>query len=81
MNTPPVWGIGRDTREAYSVLYEKGALILYDMEQKVGKDLFFGFLKTVSDNKVKTTNELLDLVEMKLSKETRQWLENMLKTA
>ena len=63
MNTPPVWGIGRDTREAYSVLYEKGALILYDMEQKVGKDLFFGFLKTVSDNKVKTTNELLDLVK------------------
>jgi hypothetical protein len=51
------------------------------MEQKVGKDQFFGFLKTVSDNKVKTTNELLDLVEMKLSKETRQWLENILKTA
>jgi hypothetical protein len=51
------------------------------MEQKVGKDKFLRFLKLVSDYKIKTTSELLDLVEIKLSEETRIWLENLLKTA
>jgi len=80
INTPPIWGIDRNTPEAYTVLYEKGALILYEMEQKLGHEKFFGFLKMVVNEKVKTTTEFLDLVEDKLSKEIRQWIENKIKT-
>jgi aminopeptidase N len=78
-NLPSVWGIERESQEAYSVLYEKGSLILYEMEEKVGKSSFLNFLKEVSDNNIATTEDLLNLVENKLSQETRVWLENKLK--
>jgi hypothetical protein len=81
LNTPPIWGIKRDARESYTVLYEKGALILNELEQKLGQDQFFSFLKVVVNNKIKTTDELLDLIEMKLSRGIREWFENKIKTA
>ena len=80
-NLPPIWGIERNSPEAYSVLYEKGSIILYEMEEKVGKDLFLNFLKEVLETKIKTTEDLLNLVEEKFSVEIRSWLENKLKTA
>jgi len=80
-NLPPIWGIERDSQEAYTVLYEKGSIILYEMEEKIGKNLFLDFLKEVSETKIKTTEDLLNLVEEKLSVEIRSWLENKLKTA
>jgi aminopeptidase N len=81
INLAPVWGIDRGADDAYSVLYEKGSLILCEMEEMVGKNSFMNFLKKVSDNKIKTTDELLNLIESELSEETRLWLENKLKTA
>lgn len=78
---PPIWGIERNSSDAYSVLYEKGSLILYGLEEKVGKDLFFNFLKDVFENKISNTNDLLDLAERKLSKDASDWLKNKLKTA
>jgi len=80
LDTPPIWGINRNASDAYVVLYKKGALILYEFEQKVVRDRFFGFLKEISDQKIHATDELLGLVERKFSKETRAWLENRLKT-
>jgi hypothetical protein len=79
-NTPPVWGLDRNAPESYSVLYEKGVLILYELEQKTGKDKFFSFLKEVQKKKVATTSELLDLTGIELSGEIRMWLENKLRT-
>jgi hypothetical protein len=79
-NTPPVWGIDRNAKEAYTVLYEKGSLILYELEQKMGQVQFNEMLKSVAENEVKTTEELLGLLEKKYSKELRDWLVNALKT-
>ena len=78
-NLPPIWGIERDSQEAYSVLYEKGSLILFELENKISKDQFLDFLKEVSKSKIVTTDGLLNLMEKKLSKETQIWLENKLK--
>jgi hypothetical protein len=80
-NTPPIWGIDRNDSRAYSVLYEKGALILNELEQKMGKQQFIRLLKIAATAKVKTTNEFLDIMEMNFSKEIRQWMEQKLKTA
>ena len=77
---PPVWGIERNSPEAYSVLYEKGSLLLYDLEEKVGKDVFFDFLKDVVRNKISNTNDLIELAEKKLSKSVGLWFKEKLKT-
>jgi len=80
-NLPPVWGINRNNNDAYSVLYEKGALILFEFENRIGKEPFMHFLKKVVENKITTTVKLLELIEKEFSKETKQWLEDQLKTA
>ncbi|MBP1640333.1 MAG: hypothetical protein H6Q17_1916 [Bacteroidetes bacterium] len=80
-DTPPIWEISRGNEKAETVLYEKGALILYDFSQKVGEAKFFEFLKKVAASKVNTTDRLLSLVELRFSKEIREWLEIQLKTA
>jgi hypothetical protein len=80
LNTPPIWGIARNDSAAYNVLYEKGALVLCELEEKVGRDNFFGFLREVSDRKIRTTDDLLSLAEVSFSKEIRSWLENKLRT-
>jgi len=54
---------------------------LYDLSQKVGEAKFFQFLQEVSANKIKTTDKFLSLVELRFSKEIREWLEAQLKTA
>lgn len=79
--TPPIWGLNRNNEKADIVFYQKGALILYDLSQKVGEAKFFEFLKEVAATKVNTTDRLLSLVELRFSKEIREWLETQLKTA
>ncbi len=78
---PPIWGMGRNSPEAYSVLYEKGSLLIYELEEKVGKDIFFSFLKDVVKNKISNTNDFLDLAGKKLSKSVSSWFKDKLKTA
>lgn len=79
-NTPAIWGLNRDDPKAYTVLYQKGALILTEFEQKVGTEQFFEFLRLVRKEKVRTTADFLSLTEQHFSKELRDWLENKLKT-
>lgn len=75
----PVWGIDRASPEAYSALYEKGSLILFDLEQKLGRERFYSFLHLVLQNSISSTEEFLNLVGKELSSETRIWFENRLK--
>jgi hypothetical protein len=79
-NLPPIWGINRNAPESYSVLYEKGSLILYELETLIGKEKFKDLLKDISKNKIADTDPLLNLIGKKLSAETEQWLETKLKT-
>lgn len=76
---PPIWGIDRNSSQAYSVLYEYGSIMLYEMEKKIGSDVFLEFLKEVVKNNINTTEKFLKLVEVKLTKENRDWFENKLK--
>lgn len=80
-NSCPIWGIDRDTPEAYTALYEKGSLILNDFEQKIGSERFFKFLSLVLHSKIETTNDFLDIVEKEISVDLRNWFESRLKAA
>lgn len=78
-NSLPIWGVDRETPEAYTALYNKGSLILMEFEEKLGADDFYKFLRTLLTNKISTTADFLNLVETELSKENRVWFENKLK--
>jgi hypothetical protein len=79
-NLPPVWGIDRNSNQAYTVLYEKGSVILFELENKIGKDKFLNLLKKMSKNNIFTTNNFLTLLEKETSAEIRQWMEKQLKS-
>lgn len=78
-DAPPVWGIQRNSKEAYNVLYRKGALILVDFENKITKKHFYRFIKNVATNRINTTNKFLDLIEQNFSTSERLWFEKKLK--
>ena len=78
-NSCPIWGIDRATPEAYTALYEKGAIILYDLEQKVGTERFFEFARFMLAENVKTTDAFLTATQNSLGKDTRHLIENKLK--
>jgi hypothetical protein len=76
---PPVWEIDRNSNDAYGVLYEKGAIILYELEKKMGKEKFFKFLQLTNKQKVSKTEDLLRLIEKEFSTELKKWLTAKLK--
>ena len=80
IDTAPVWGVDRQSQEAYYVLYMKGSLILSDLEQKLGTEQFLSLLNMVSDNNISSTEDLLKLISQKVSQDVSKWLKNELKT-
>lgn len=75
----PLWGIDRARPEAYTALYEKGALILFEVHNRLGDKVFIPFLKKVLTNDIKTTKDFLQLVEAELGHDQRMWFEMKLK--
>ena len=80
INSKPIWGIDRESSDAYAVLYNKGPLILLEFEEKIGATEFYKFLKALLDNRISNTNDFLKFVESEYSKRYRNWFEQKLKT-
>jgi len=76
---PPVWGISRSDGRAYTVLYQKGALILYRLERQMGKEAFARYLKDLARDNPGSVNEALDLLAKTSSPDARASLERMLR--
>jgi len=62
-----------------STLYDKGPLILYKLENLIGKKLFLKFLSELLKQNIKSTDDLLNLLEEIMSKEIRIYFENELR--
>lgn len=70
-NLPPVYGFDRtkNQRQTPLVLYVKGALKLYELENDLGEEKFMGFLQKAADAKVDDTDELIELLAQFASRE------------
>lgn len=75
---PPIKGIKRDDEKAFTVLYDKGCLVLYGLEQMVGKETFLKLLKQTTVQKVSSTEEFLQLVTREVGSEVAVQLDQML---
>lgn len=76
----PIWGISRTDPQAYYVLYHKGAILLHELETKIGKGPFLILLQLCNKNHIKTTNEFLDLLGKQEGETISLWFEEKLKT-
>ncbi|TVQ19945.1 MAG: hypothetical protein EA361_00435 [Bacteroidetes bacterium] len=82
-DAPPVWGfdrMGADHRLVQKVLYNKGPVLLYELEQAIGKEAFVRFCRELINNDIRTTSELLKILESNHGREVAENFRNMLKT-
>ena len=78
-NMPPIWGIERTSDKAYTTLYEKGSLLLIELENKFGTDKMEVFLRILIDKSIDNTAYFLEELEKFSSPEIRDWFESELK--
>ena len=57
-----------------SVLYTKGAYIVYELHQKLGESDFIEFSQKLIDRKIATVDSCLDLIKNEYSSEISEWL-------
>ncbi len=75
----PIWEVDRAAPEAYTALYEKGALLLHDLLGRLGEERFFGLLSALLKTEVSDTPAFLDFAERELGRGEREWIERRLK--
>jgi len=75
---PPILGLNRTDENAYSVLYIKGALLVYDLEQQIGRDKMTVLLRRRLREQVVTTNGFLTLLRDTVGIELAQQFECLL---
>ena len=78
-NMPAIWGIERTSDKAYTTLYEKGSLLLIDLENKIGEENMGTFLRLLIDKSIDNTADFLKVLEEFSSQEIRDWFESELK--
>ncbi len=78
-DTDPVWHYNRNGKDAYTILYSKAPLLLYDLEKRIGKDAFMELLRTVIEKKVSTSEEFLTVLENQQGSTVRDWFLSGLK--
>lgn len=82
-DTPPIWGfnrLGENFRMVQKVLYNKGPVLLYELEQEIGTTEFEKFCSKLITNEVSTTSELLQLLEASNGNDVSENFEKMLRT-
>ena len=78
-NRPPIWGLDRHSRDAYPVLYLKGALCLYELEQRVGRQQFLKVLAAFAPQSAKSTQKFLQLLKEQVSGQASEDFERSLR--
>jgi aminopeptidase N len=72
---PPVRGIDRDEETAYTVLYQKGPVLLAELEQSIGREAFLRFLRARIEGAIVTNDGCLDTLEQVVSVKARNQLD------
>lgn len=75
---PPIKGIRRNEERAFTVLYDKGCLVLYELEQMAGRKKFIEVLRKTFQQKVSSTEEFVELVGAEVGNEAKKKLNRLL---
>jgi hypothetical protein len=77
--SPPVWELPRNSSSAELVLYSKGAVLLNELEEKIGNENFLKLCKARISKNIKNTSDFLDLLKDSEGQEIADWFEQSLK--
>lgn len=72
---PPIWTPDLTERPPYLIMYRAAPLALQALEQRVGEAAFAGLMQRVMTDRVRTTPDLLSLVNALEGAEMRNWFE------
>ncbi|MBS0011464.1 MAG: hypothetical protein KFF49_08640 [Bacteroidales bacterium] len=71
--TDPVWQYDRNGEQAYTILYDKAPLLLYELEGRIGLDALKQVMWNLLLNKVSTTYEFKRILTDLEGEETAEW--------
>jgi len=77
--TPPIWELPRNSSSAELVLYSKGAVLLNELEDKIGNEHFLELCKARMNKNINNTSDFLNLLKDKDGREIADWFEQYLK--
>jgi hypothetical protein len=63
----PIWEMNRSDNNASMILYRKAPVALANFRNTIGDEAFFNLLKSIHQNKVTNTADLLSLIEKNIS--------------
>ncbi len=75
----PVWHYDRSGRDAHTIFYDKAPLILYDLENKTGRDEFRKLMNKALVQEIGTTSLFLKMLEEEKGEEVAAWFLKKLK--
>jgi len=78
-DAPPVHGVDRSDEVASTVIYEKGPVLLAELEASIGREAFLSFLQARLEGDVNTTEDTLDLLSEVASPSARKQLDSALR--
>lgn len=72
---PPIWSPDLTERPPYLIMYRAAPVALQALEQRMGEAAFAGLMQRVMMDRIRTTPDILALVEALTDTETRDWFE------
>lgn len=85
--TTPIWEFDRnktetetDAKNVNEVLYNKGPVLLYELEKEIGKERYIELCKILIEKNINTTSEFLETLKLAEGENVYVWFKKMLKT-
>jgi hypothetical protein len=77
--TPPsIWNLENHLELNYLLVYQKGPLLLYELEKKIGERKLIEIFSFLLENKINTLKGLVDVIDIKAGKDVAKWFNDSL---
>jgi len=73
-----LYGLKRDAPNAHLHFYDKGALLLYDLQQGAGEGLFLQFMHRMAQKHASTHEQLMRIATSTLGQKWARWIDHRL---
>lgn len=78
-NTPPIKNLDMSYEKRKVVIYDKGSLLLYKLEEELGEENFLKLLKEINNKRVSNTEEFLDILTKLFEEDITKKFERLLR--
>jgi len=76
--SPGIWSLEKNPELNYILVYQKGPLILYELEKRIGEKKLIEIFNFLLENKIYTLKGFMDVIEIKAGKDLAKWFDDTL---